>query len=71
MKRDAEALRSRIRSPIRVLWIHKKKGVWNPPENRETKILNFIGWIIVQKNIYRLRDLFKGLVKLDRQENIF
>ena len=23
------------------------------------------------KNVYRLRDLFKGSIKLDRQENIF
>ena len=71
VKRDAEALRSRICLSTRVPWIYKEKGVWNPPKNRETKILNFIGWIIVQKNIYRLRDLFKGLVKLDRQKNIF
>ena len=71
VKRNAEALRSRICLSTRVPWINKEKGDWNQPKNRETKILIFIGWIIVQKNIYRLRDLFKGLVKLDRQKNIF
>ena len=31
----------------------------------------FYWLIIVQKNIYRSRNLFKGFVKLDRKENIF
>ena len=55
---------------MRIPWIHKQKEVWNPAENRGTKSMNFLDWIIVQKNVYIFGGLFEGSIKLDGQKNI-
>ena len=51
---------------MRVHWIYKETEVWNPLENKETKSLNFIYWIIVKKKVYKLSGLFKSTVKLEK-----
>ena len=42
-------------------------------ESKEEQSLTFSDFysIISLKNVYRLGGLFKGFIKLDRQENIF
>ena len=41
----------------------------NQKKNKASPFLLFIQWFL--KNVYRLKGLFKGSIKLDIQENIF
>ena len=46
---------------MRVPWIHKEKGFWNPLEKNKQKS-EFLLISIILKNFYRLKGLFKGFV---------
>ena len=46
---------------MRVPWIHKEKGFWNPLEKNKQKS-EFLLISIILKDVYRLRGLFKGFV---------
>ena len=41
----------------------------NQKKSKASHFLIFIQWFL--ENVYRLRSLFKGSIKLDMQENIF
>ena len=43
----------------------------NTPKKEFDKTFVFLLIIIYEKNVYKLRGLFKGPVKLDKEENIF
>ena len=48
----------------------RRKGSGIHPINNRQKS-EFLLISIILKNVYRLKDLFKDFLKLDRQENIF
>ena len=67
---------SLVNSRFITLWIQGSPreeviGLGSTKENKEQKSKILLILIILSKNVYILRGLFKGFVKLDKQENIF
>ena len=73
---DAEVLRSRTHTSRKQgtkyegFLPQEKKGFGIHQRNNRQKS-EFLLISIILKNVYRLKDLFKDFLKLDRQENIF